>query len=80
MAISDAPDRCSHGKTMKEECPECERIWGHSFMSEEQRMLARFYDVNTKDELIAAQAKHIEKLQNKLPPLVDREPRNPRRG
>ena len=63
---------------MKEDCPACERVWGRSFMTEDQRLLAEFYNVNTKDELIAAQAHHIEKLQAKLPSLESGRPANPR--
>jgi len=77
---SELPEQCSHGKNFKEDCPECETVWGRSFMTEEQKSLAVFYNVNTKDELIAAQAHHVEKLQAKLPPLRDEQPRRVREG
>lgn len=35
---------------------------------EEHSQLRKFYGVSTDAELIAAQARHIEKLQAKLPP------------
>lgn len=76
----NAPTHCGHGKSMREDCPECETVWGHSFMTDEQKQLAKFYGVNTKNELIAAQANHIEKLQAKLPPLRDEQPRKLREG
>jgi hypothetical protein len=73
---------CSHGVPMRTdcECKECDRIWGHSFMTDEQKTLAQFYGVSTKDELIAAQAHHIEKLQIKLPPIRDEFRHRPVRG
>ena len=74
------PTHCSHSKSMREDCPECETVWGHSFMTDEQKQLAKFYGVNTKNELIAAQANHIEKLQAKLPPFRDEQPRKLREG
>jgi len=71
---------CSHGKTLKEDCQQCETIWSRSFMTAEQRGMADFYNVNTKDELIAAQAHHIEKLQSRLPPRIDEQPGRVREG
>jgi hypothetical protein len=37
------------------------------------KTLMRFYSASTLEELVLAQAHHIEKLQAKLPPLADRE-------
>ena len=42
--------------------------------------LRRFYNVTTDAELIAAQARHIEKLQAKLPAVRDEQPRRVREG
>jgi hypothetical protein len=39
-----------------------------------------FYSVETIPALIDAQERHIAKLQAKLPPLRDEQPRNPRIG
>lgn len=74
------PTTCVHGKTMREDCPECETVWGHSFMTDEQIQLAKFYGVNTKNELIAAQAKHIEKLQAKQATTDSGKPQRVREG
>lgn len=49
-------------------------------MTDEQKQLAKFYGVNTKNELIAAQARHVERLQSKLPPIKDEQPRKVREG
>lgn len=48
-------------------------------VSAEWRELMRFYSVDTVDDLIAAQAKHIDRLQAKLPPLRDEMPQEPER-
>lgn len=40
--------------------------------------LREFYSVDTDAELIAAQEKHIQKLQDKLAPTRDENPRTPR--
>lgn len=71
---------CGHGKSIREGCPECETVWGHSFMTDEQKQLAKFYGVNTKNELIAAQAMHVEKLQAKLPSTDSGKPQRVREG
>ena len=42
------------------------------------QQLCKFYDVETYSGLVAAQSRHIEKLQAKLPPLKDEQPGNPR--
>jgi len=42
--------------------------------------LMKFYGVKTTDELIAAQAAHIAKLQAKVPPVPDQFPASPRQG
>lgn len=42
--------------------------------------LFKFYDVESMFNLVKAQARHIEKLQAKLPALKDEQPRNPRKG
>ena len=42
--------------------------------------LMRFYNVSSIPDLIDAQAKHIERLQAKLPPTRDAFPRTPREG
>jgi hypothetical protein len=42
--------------------------------------LFRFYGVANADDLIACQSKHIERLQAKLPPMRDEQPRNYREG
>lgn len=42
--------------------------------------LFKFYGVNTSAELIAAQARHIEKLQAKLPPTPSFAPQRVRKG
>ena len=42
--------------------------------------LMKFYSVNSVEGLVRMQARHIERLQAKLPPLQDMEPRNPRKG
>jgi len=57
-------------------CPWCNR----TAMDESQLQLARFYGADTKDALIEAQAKHIEKLQAKLPALRDEQPGRVREG
>lgn len=40
--------------------------------------LFKFYDVESMFNLVKAQARHIDKLQAKLPALKDEQPRNPR--
>ncbi len=40
----------------------------------------RFYGVSTLQELVSAQVRHIERLQAKLTPLPDTQPRNLRQG
>lgn len=47
---------------------------------DEQYQLAKFYAVHSKDALIDAQAKHIEKLQAALPPRRDTQPGRVREG
>lgn len=42
--------------------------------------LLRFYNVSTFAELVNAQARHIEKLQAKVPPLRDEQPGRVREG
>lgn len=42
--------------------------------------LFRFYNVTTVDELISIQSLHIQRLQSKLPPMRDEQPRNYREG
>lgn len=42
--------------------------------------LMQFYSVDTVSELIAAQARHVESLQSKLPPLRDTQPVRVREG
>lgn len=42
--------------------------------------LMRFYDVTTLEALVLAQDQHIERLQAKLPPLRDEQPRPVREG
>lgn len=42
--------------------------------------LMKFYGVESVEALVSAQARHIEKLQAKLPPLRDEHPRTPREG
>lgn len=44
------------------------------------RMLRTFYHVETNVELIAAQDRHIEKLQAKIPPHRDDQPKRVREG
>lgn len=36
-------------------------------MTEEQKILAQFYNVETKDGLITAMLEHITRLQEKMP-------------
>jgi hypothetical protein len=48
-------------------------------LSEDHRQLASFYGVETIAELVDEQAKHIEKLQARLPEYRDPFPRSPRR-
>jgi hypothetical protein len=45
---------------------------------EELAQLKKFYGVEDMDDLVVAQAKHIERLQAMLPPLRDEFPRTPR--
>lgn len=40
--------------------------------------LMKFYSVNTLDELVVMQDRHIERLQAKLPPTPDTQPRKVR--
>lgn len=49
-------------------------------MSRGVLQLCKFYGVVTTDALVVAQAQHIERLQQRLPPLVDNQPRTPREG
>ena len=42
--------------------------------------LLRFYAVDTLEGLVEAQAKHVERLQAKLPRIPDQFPRTPREG
>jgi len=46
----------------------------------EIKQLMNFYGVNDLWNLVIAQARHIERLQAKLPPLRDEFPRTPREG
>ena len=43
-------------------------------------VLLKFYAVDTLEALVEAQARHIEKLQAKLPPLRDEQPGRVREG
>lgn len=43
--------------------------WRHELTG--HATLMRFYSVSTTDDLIRAQALHIERLQSKVPPLVE---------
>lgn len=45
--------------------------------SEVERLM-RFYSVETLEELIAMQAHHVERLQARLPPTPDTQPRKSR--
>lgn len=50
-------------------------------MSEPQETIAelmKFYSVSTLEELILIQARHIERLQAKLRPMPDTQPRKSR--
>jgi hypothetical protein len=40
--------------------------------------LMRFYNVETMEQLVLAQDRHIERLQAKLPPTPDTQPRKSR--
>lgn len=71
---------CVHGVVWGQECAGCNRVWGYSFMTAEQRQLAVFYNVDTKDQLIAAQAAYIEKLQTQIPPIRDTQVKRIREG
>lgn len=42
--------------------------------------LLRFYAVDTLEGLVEAQARHVEKLQAKLPPMRDEQPGRVREG
>ncbi len=65
--MSDILGACGHGRTWKEDCPDCERVWDLSFLSDAQKQLAAFYNVTTKDALIDALSHHVDKLQAKHP-------------
>ena len=77
--MSDIGRACGHGVKWGEFCGECDRVWTEQVVfkgNESHIALADFYGVTTKEALIDAQARHIEKLQAKLPPLADTESRN----
>ena len=59
-------DKCGHGKSWKETCADCDRVWGRSFMTDQQQAYAEFYGVNTLDDVIVEMAKHIAKLLAQL--------------
>lgn len=46
----------------------------------EQQQLMRFYGVDTLAALVKAQARHVEKLQAKLPPTPSLTPQQAREG
>lgn len=50
------------------------------FTRDERLQLYRFYNVSTLEGLVDKQARHIERLQAKLPPMRDEFPRTPREG
>ena len=49
-------------------------------VSPEIAQLMKFYSVETMEDLVAIQARHVERLQAKLPPPRDEFPRVPREG
>lgn len=46
--------------------------------NEQIQQLKRFYGVSTLEELVLIQAQHVERLQAKIPPLRDEQPRKSR--
>lgn len=73
------------GQDVNEEADWLKDVWyalrkDTVFPTEEELKLAQFYGVETRSALIDAQALHIRRLQDKLPPLKDTEPHNYRRG
>lgn len=75
---------CGHGKSYKDECDECEKLWALEVTLPNARLavakLMKFYDADSLIKLLFEQAHHVEKLQAKLPPLRDEFPRTPREG
>ena len=64
---------CSHGKTYKEDCEPCEKIWAlHVSIPNARAIVARlmrFYDAKSIVELLFCQDKQIEKLQAAMQPM-----------
>lgn len=50
----------------------------HPTSNEQIQQLKRFYGVSTLEELVLIQAQHVERLQAKIPPLRDEQPRKSR--
>jgi hypothetical protein len=53
------------------------RVWG---VSESHQQLMKFYGVSTLQQLVDAQARHVEKLQAKLPATPSLAPQRVREG
>lgn len=80
-----ASEKCSHGKLfIGETCQECEQVWVRDVtlpnVRKEVTQLLRFYQKQTLIELIFAQSLHVERLQAKVPPIRDSQPRKVREG
>lgn len=48
--------------------------------NEDIAQLMKFYAVNDLLSLVRVQSEHVARLQKKLPPMRDEQPRNPRSG
>ena len=48
--------------------------------NEDIEQLMKFYAVNDLLSLVRVQSEHVARLQKKLPPMRDEQPRNPRSG
>jgi hypothetical protein len=53
---------------------------GALYISDDTRQLMNFYSVTSVLALVEMQAKHIERLQAKLPPIRDTQPGRVRKG
>lgn len=70
---------CQHEVLWDNDCVACEKAWVDAVVFPTARkaiaQLLKFYGKQTLVDLVLAQDRHIEKLQSKVPPLKDDQPR-----
>lgn len=79
-----AMTHCGHGISYDSECGQCDKVWAEGVVLPGVRRgiaeLLRFYSCESLQELVLEQAKHVEKLQTKIPPMRDEQPKRIREG